>query len=126
MSPQPPQWTDFLLCSNCSKVLLIIRSLVNIRKFIINIFFSLEKEYSTADNDQPVTLPVCGHSICRGCIRHVQNSKCKFEQNSPPIPDLSNLPVNYALLQLVVVQKQEKRKFERPNDSTQVICFRFC
>jgi hypothetical protein len=52
----------------------------------------------------PMTLPMCGHSMCRKCINLLRNqSECpkdhvSFGMNPTPI---DQLPVNYALLTLI-------------------------
>ena len=74
MPIQAPQWTEFLSCPVCYNV------------------FS-EKLH------RPISL-ACGHTVCKSCLSKLQQSKCPFDQ-SLITRDVSDLPVNFALLQLV-------------------------
>jgi hypothetical protein len=52
----------------------------------------------------PITLPMCGHTMCKGCIGSICNrTQCpkdsvSFGKNHTPI---DQLPTNYALLTLI-------------------------
>ena len=52
-----------------------------------------------ATKKSPVSL-ACGHSVCRTCLESLQRRICPFDQ-TPISIELSNLPVNTALLQLI-------------------------
>ncbi|CAG9801057.1 unnamed protein product [Chironomus riparius] len=69
-----PSWTDFLICPICTH----------------------EFEISFR---APITL-ACGHTICKNCLATLHRKQCPFDQTSIT-KDLDNLPINYALLQLV-------------------------
>ena len=74
MPLQQPQWTEFLSCPIC-----------------FNVF------------EETVLRPIslgCGHTICKGCLSKLQQKKCPFDQ-SPILHSIDELPVNFALLQLV-------------------------
>ncbi|XP_065225766.1 roquin-2 isoform X2 [Planococcus citri] len=73
MPIQTPQWTDFLICPVCCN------------------------EYDYLHN--PISL-ACGHTVCKLCLSKLQIKQCPFDQTAITI-DLNDLPVNYALLQLV-------------------------
>ncbi|CRK95464.1 CLUMA_CG008933, isoform A [Clunio marinus] len=72
MPVQAPSWTEFLICPICTN------------EFAVNL-------------RSPITLR-CGHSICKKCLSNIQ--QCPYDQSSIT-KDLDNLPINYALLQLV-------------------------
>ncbi|XP_070499345.1 homeobox protein 2 isoform X2 [Chironomus tepperi] len=69
-----PSWTDFLICPICTH----------------------EFEISFR---APITL-ACGHTICKNCLATLHRKQCPFDQTNIT-KDLDNLPINYALLQLV-------------------------
>lgn len=48
---------------------------------------------------RPVSL-ACGHTVCRTCLLNLPQKKCPFDQ-CVITRDVNELPVNYALLQLV-------------------------
>ena len=52
-----------------------------------------------ATKKAPVSL-ACGHSVCRTCLDSLQRRMCPFDQ-TPISIELSSLPVNTALLQLI-------------------------
>ena len=60
-------------------------------------------EHFHSDSHIPLLLPSCGHTICKSCLKEIQE---KIDQLSCPIcrskskVDLKNLPVNFALLDL--------------------------
>ncbi|XP_055382632.1 uncharacterized protein LOC129612865 [Condylostylus longicornis] len=74
MPIQAPQWTEFLSCPVCCHE-----------------FAAIQRP--------PISLG-CGHTICRTCLATLHNKQCPFDQ-TPITTDLENLPINYALLQLV-------------------------
>ncbi|XP_062575406.1 roquin-1-like isoform X1 [Saccostrea cucullata] len=74
MPAQAPQWTEFLSCQVC-----------------YNVFNETDR--------RPVSL-ACGHTVCRTCLLNLPQKKCPFDQCAIT-RDVSELPVNYALLQLV-------------------------
>ncbi|XP_022247506.1 roquin-1-like isoform X1 [Limulus polyphemus] len=74
MPVQAPQWLEFLSCPICYN----------------------EFEPSLR---RPISLG-CGHTFCRSCLSKLQRKQCPFDQTSISI-DISQLPENYALLQLV-------------------------
>ncbi|KAL3858183.1 hypothetical protein ACJMK2_012788 [Sinanodonta woodiana] len=74
MPIQTPQWTEFLSCPVCYNV------------FSETVF-------------KPISL-ACGHTICKSCLMKLQQKKCPFDQ-SKFLREFEELPVNYALLQLV-------------------------
>ena len=83
MPIQTPQWTEFLQCPICS-----------------NQF--------DAHNRQPVSLG-CGHTLCISCLSKLPKAQCPFDQAYIDT-DISKLPFNYALLQLVGVEVQDDDK----------------
>lgn len=74
MPAQAPQWTEFLSCQVC-----------------YNVFNETDR--------RPVSL-ACGHTVCRTCLLNLPQKKCPFDQ-CVITRDVNELPVNYALLQLV-------------------------
>ncbi|XP_059614757.1 roquin-1 [Phlebotomus argentipes] len=74
MPIQAPQWTEFLSCPVCCH------------------------EFA-AQLRPPISLG-CGHTICRTCLGTLHRKQCPFDQTTITT-DLDNLPINYALLQLV-------------------------
>ena len=74
MPIQTPQWTEFLQCPICT-----------------NDF----DEHSR----QPISLG-CGHTVCVSCLSKLPKTQCPFDQAIVET-DISKLPYNYALLQLV-------------------------
>ena len=80
MPIQTSQWTEFLLCPICN--------------------------YQFDDcNRQPVTLG-CGHTLCISCLSKLSKTQCPFDHVHTDT-DISKLPFNYALLQLVGVETTE-------------------
>ena len=77
MPIQTPQWTEFLQCPICT-----------------NDFDDLSR--------QPISLG-CGHTMCFFCLSKLPKTQCPFDQAIVET-DISKLPYNYALLQLVGVQ----------------------
>ena len=77
MPIQTPQWTEFLQCPIC---------------------------YNEFDNHdrQPISLG-CGHTLCVSCLSKLSKTQCPFDQASVET-DITKLPYNYALLQLVGVE----------------------
>lgn len=75
MPIQAPQWTEFLSCPVCCH---------------------------TFDGAlrSPISLG-CGHTICKACLSNLHRKQCPFEQNVISI-DIENLPINTALLQLII------------------------
>ena len=49
----------------------------------------------------------CGHTVCRLCLGKLHQKKCPFDQ-SLITRDVEDLPVNFALLQLVGVAVPEE------------------
>lgn len=97
MPIQTPQWTDFLICPICCN------------------------EYDYLHN--PISLG-CGHTLCKLCLSKLQRKQCPYDQVSILYDslcsliylcftgwivrfqtnitiDINDLPINYALLQLV-------------------------
>ena len=56
--------------------------------------------------NQPVSLG-CGHCLCKFCLSRSESSKCPFDK-TPITYDIENLPVNYAILQLIGVAIPDK------------------
>ncbi|CAI9738401.1 ring finger and CCCH-type domains 2 [Octopus vulgaris] len=81
MPIQAPQWTDFLSCPVCC-----------------NLF---NEQYY-----RPISLG-CGHTVCKSCLSKLHSKKCLFDQ-SIISRTIEELPVNYALLQLVGTAIPEK------------------
>lgn len=77
MPIQTPQWTEFLQCPICT-----------------NDF--------DAQTRQPISLG-CGHTMCISCLSKLPRTQCPFDQAIVDT-DISKLPYNYALLQLVGVE----------------------
>lgn len=75
MPIQAPQWTEFLSCPVC--------------------------RHSFTRNVRPPISLGCGHTICQQCLSTLQRSQCPFDQ-TPFRTEPQNLPINYALLQLVL------------------------
>lgn len=76
MPIQAPQWTEFLSCPVCTN------------------------EFAPALRS-PISLG-CGHTVCRTCLNNLHCKQCPFDQATINT-DLEELPVNYALLQLVLL-----------------------
>ncbi|KAM8710889.1 hypothetical protein ACLKA7_017505 [Drosophila subpalustris] len=74
MPIQAPSWTDFLNCPICCN------------------------EFA-ASTRVPISLG-CGHTICKLCLTTLYNRQCPFDQTLI-VTEIDNLPINYALLQLV-------------------------
>ncbi|KAK6195760.1 hypothetical protein SNE40_001118 [Patella caerulea] len=74
MPTQMPQLKEFLSCPLCGKI-----------------FNDKDKK--------PISLG-CGHTVCRICLVNLQNMKCPYDQGVIT-KTVDELPVNYALLQLV-------------------------
>lgn len=74
MPIQAPSWTDFLNCPICCN------------------------EFA-ASQRVPISLG-CGHTICKLCLTTLYNRQCPFDQ-TVIVTEIDNLPINYALLQLV-------------------------
>lgn len=77
MPIQTPQWTEFLQCPIC-----------------------------TNDFDEHTRQPIslgCGHTMCISCLSKLPRTQCPFDQAIVDT-DISKLPYNYALLQLVGVE----------------------
>jgi RING finger/CCCH-type zinc finger protein len=74
MPVQAPQWSEYLSCPVC------------------------QNEFE-AQKKPPVSL-ACGHTACRTCLQSLQRRQCPFDQ-TPIGVELSCLPVNTALLQLI-------------------------
>lgn len=77
MPIQTPQWTEFLQCPIC-----------------INDF--------DENSRKPISLG-CGHTMCVSCLSKLSKTQCPFDQAIVET-DISKLPFNYALLQLVGVE----------------------
>ena len=77
MPIQTPQWTEFLQCPIC-----------------YNEFDEHERK--------PISLG-CGHTLCVSCLSKLSKTQCPFDQATVDM-DISKLPFNYALLQLVGVE----------------------
>ncbi|KDR20501.1 roquin-1 [Zootermopsis nevadensis] len=74
MPIQAPQWTEFLSCPVCCN-----------------------------EFDPTVRSPIslgCGHTVCKTCLSNLHRKQCPFDQTSINT-DIENLPINFALLQLV-------------------------
>ncbi len=77
MPVQPTtQWADFLSCLIC---------------------FNLFDE----GQFRPISLG-CGHTVCHACLKKLPQKNCPFDK-VPITRDIADLPVNFALLQLVGV-----------------------
>ncbi len=87
---QAPQWTEFLSCPIC-----------------YNIF--------NETLHRPISLG-CGHTVCKSCLAKLQQKKCPFDQNIIS-RDLDELPVNFALLQLVGVAVPDSHDVPNTSDS---------
>ncbi|XP_067001149.1 roquin-1 [Anabrus simplex] len=74
MPIQVPPWTEFLSCPVCCN------------------------EFD-ATLRSPISLG-CGHTVCKTCLSNLHRKQCPFDQTSINT-DIENLPVNFALLQLV-------------------------
>ncbi|VVC27713.1 Zinc finger, RING-type,Zinc finger, RING/FYVE/PHD-type,Zinc finger, CCCH-type,Zinc finger [Cinara cedri] len=74
MPIQAPQWTEFLACPVCCNG------------------FDVKVRH-------PISLG-CAHTICKSCLSNLPKKQCPFDQNLINI-DIDQLPINYALLQLV-------------------------
>jgi len=74
MPVQAPQWSEYLSCPVC------------------------QNEFE-ASRRAPVSL-ACGHTICRTCLDSLHRPICPFDQ-TPIAIEVSRLPVNTALLQLI-------------------------
>jgi hypothetical protein len=74
MPVQIPQWTEFLSCQVCFHVF-------------------------DEGQHRPISL-ACGHTVCKTCLCNLPQKRCPFDQNTI-LRDITELPVNYALLQLV-------------------------
>ena len=85
MPIQTPQWTEFLSCPVC-----------------YNVFNETQ--------NKPISL-ACGHTVCRSCLCKLQQRKCPFDQ-SLISRDVEDLPVNFALLQLVCATASPEGKKE--------------
>ena len=83
MPIQAPQWTEFLSCPIC---------------------FNMFDE----GNLRPISLG-CGHTVCKTCLSNLQQKKCPFDQNTI-MRAIDELPVNFALLQLVGVAVPETQE----------------
>ena len=71
---QAPSWTEYLCCMIC------------------------RREYG---RDRPPISLSCGHSVCRPCLMLLQRRQCPFD-SAPILADVDTLPVNFAMLQLVL------------------------
>lgn len=74
MPIQAPQWTEFLSCPVCCN------------------------EFD-ATLRSPISLG-CGHTVCKTCLSNLHRKQCPFDQTGINT-EIENLPVNFALLQLV-------------------------
>ncbi|PSN35868.1 hypothetical protein C0J52_11651 [Blattella germanica] len=74
MPIQAPQWTEFLSCPVCCN------------------------EFDPTLRS-PISLG-CGHTVCKTCLSNLHRKQCPFDQTSINT-DIENLPINFALLQLV-------------------------
>ncbi|XP_026812653.1 roquin-2 [Rhopalosiphum maidis] len=74
MPIQAPQWTDFLACPVCCNG------------------FDVKTRH-------PISLG-CAHTVCKSCLSNLPKKQCPFDQNLINI-EIDQLPINYALLQLV-------------------------
>ena len=83
MPIQTPQWTEFLQCPICYN------------------------EFDDHDR-QPISLG-CGHTLCVSCLSKLSKTQCPFDQALVDT-DISKLPFNYALLQLVGVEVPDDDK----------------
>ena len=82
MPIQKPQGTEFLQCPICYK------------------------EFDNHDR-QPISLG-CGHTFCVSCLSKLSKTQCPTDQASVET-DISKLPYNYALLQLVGEEMPDNR-----------------
>lgn len=82
MPIQTPQWTEFLQCPICYN------------------------EFDDHDR-QPISLG-CGHTLCVSCLSKLSKTLCPFDQAIVET-DISKLPFNYALLQLVGVDIPDEK-----------------
>ena len=67
-------------------------------------------------NRQPISLG-CGHTLCVSCLSELSKKQCPLDQVNVET-DISKLPVNYALLQLVGVEVPDDDKLA-PIESVQ-------
>ncbi|XP_063240997.1 roquin-1 isoform X2 [Bacillus rossius redtenbacheri] len=74
MPIQAPQWTEFLSCPVCCN------------------------EFD-ATLRSPISLG-CGHTVCKTCLSNLHRKQCPFDQTGINT-EIENLPINFALLQLV-------------------------
>lgn len=81
MPVQAPQWTEFLSCPICYN------------EFEANL-------------RRPISLG-CGHTMCKSCLSKLQRKQCPFDQTTIN-SDITQLPENFALLQLVGGSLSEK------------------
>ncbi|XP_027038423.1 roquin-1-like [Pocillopora damicornis] len=82
MPIQKPQGTEFLQCPICYK------------------------EFDNHDR-QPISLG-CGHTFCVSCLSKLSKTQCPTDQ-APVETDISKLPYNFALLQLVGEEMPDNR-----------------
>jgi hypothetical protein len=89
-SIEKPYYKEFLRCAKC--------------------LHDFEYENSSY---HPITLPICGHTMCRRCIREICNqTKCSQDGISFGINNASiaELPINYPLLILLDESSKVNKK----------------
>jgi hypothetical protein len=75
---------------------------------------------------RPITLPICGHTMCGQCIDIIRNqTKCPQDQVSFGINNLplDQLPTNYPLL---IILYESLQVIEKKRIFNLFICFFFC
>ncbi|KAG1664757.1 Roquin-2 [Nymphon striatum] len=74
MPVQPPVWSDYLICAVC-------------------------RNDFDANSKRPISL-VCGHTMCRSCLRGLHFKPCPFD-TAVIKTNINGLPENFALLLLI-------------------------
>jgi hypothetical protein len=89
-SIEEPYYKEFLRCAKCSH----------------------DFEYENSSY-HPITLPICGHTMCSRCIREISNqTKCSQDGILFGIKNTSivELPINYPLLILLDESSKVNKK----------------
>ncbi|BES98170.1 RING [Nesidiocoris tenuis] len=88
MPIQAPQWTEFLTCPVCCN------------------------EFD-GNTRSPISL-ACAHTVCKTCLANLHKNQCPFDQTVIKT-DVSGLPINGALLQLVSSAGNRNHDIEPPS-----------
>nr|CAB3265490.1 roquin-1-like [Phallusia mammillata] len=88
MQTQAQQWSDYLMCAAC------------------------EKEFNHT-NRCPVSL-VCGHTVCKSCLGKNNHAPCQGGHSNTTC-DVTHLPVNSALLQLIPPDTGQQKENHLPS-----------